>query len=350
MSKAAPTLFDEVYRAAFLYPKGFSPLFRQKMREARRFMLDEDMSAFLADIGWAAYKGTYFKEGYDLSDPSQLVTVTERYRKHVADTIDHVRHMARLPHKVTWIEWFEKPLARRAYEVYGSDMNEDLVPIKSGWLLMQHDKIETAFEGITFGVGITNFGSEGQYGLGIAPFTQCWQSEDMPLPFGSLYTLPTDELALSEVLTGLVGYKTPYIGIGNPGPYLPGYLARFNKDEFARNIVDQGGMMRYLLGLLATINELPVEFKHVTTSKGFMAKGNYRRFLDHSVITLKVPQTRYMALARKAVIAMRKRAHQVRGHWREDWRHPGQKIWIKEHQRGDASLGFVLHDYDVQKS
>ena len=58
---------------------------------------------------------------------------------------------------------------------------------------------------------------------------------------------------------------------------------------------------------------------------------------------------RYKALARKAVTMMRRRAHQVRGHWRDDWRHPGQKIWVKEHQRGDASLGFVLHDYTVEK-
>jgi hypothetical protein len=24
-----------------------------------------------------------------------------------------------------------------------------------------------------------------------------------------------------------------------------------------------------------------------------------------------------------------------------------ERIWIKEHQRGDASLGFVTHDYRV---
>src|SRR5690242_7553179 len=27
----------------------------------------------------------------------------------------------------------------------------------------------------------------------------------------------------------------------------------------------------------------------------------------------------------------------------------GRKTWIKEHQRGDASLGFVLHDYSVER-
>jgi hypothetical protein len=47
-------------------------------------------------------------------------------------------------------------------------------------------------------------------------------------------------------------------------------------------------------------------------------------------------------------VVARRRAHQVRGHWRRDWRHEGQRIWIKEHQRGDASLGFVTHDYHVE--
>jgi hypothetical protein len=63
---------------------------------------------------------------------------------------------------------------------------------------------------------------------------------------------------------------------------------------------------------------------------------------------------------------VRRRAHQVRGHWRKDYRHPllpgcvhvfddnmtcklcsGHKLWIAEHQRGDASLGFVTHDYEI---
>lgn len=26
----------------------------------------------------------------------------------------------------------------------------------------------------------------------------------------------------------------------------------------------------------------------------------------------------------------------------------GSRIWIREHQRGDASLGFVTHDYSVK--
>jgi hypothetical protein len=63
---------------------------------------------------------------------------------------------------------------------------------------------------------------------------------------------------------------------------------------------------------------------------------------------------------------LRRRAHQVRGHWRDNWRRPlsklcehefdadmvctrcrGHKIWVSEHHRGDAGLGTVIHDYAV---
>jgi hypothetical protein len=40
-----------------------------------------------------------------------------------------------------------------------------------------------------------------------------------------------------------------------------------------------------------------------------------------------------------------KRAHAIRGLWRKDFRRPGERIWIRDHERGDRSLGFVTHDY-----
>ena len=79
-----------------------------------------------------------------------------------------------------------------------------------------------------------------------------------------------------------------------------------------------------------------------------------------------MPETQCRKLALNTAALIRRRAHQVRGFWRSDWRHPlsplcahafddtmicrhcrGRKIWIAEHQRGDASIGFVTHDYSV---
>ena len=65
------------------------------------------------------------------------------------------------------------------------------------------------------------------------------------------------------------------------------------------------------------------------------------------MITLTVPAKRYETVAKRAIAIARRRGHQVRGHWRKDHWHPGERIWIREHVRGDTSLGFVMHDYAV---
>ena len=121
------------------------------------------------------------------------------------------------------------------------------------------------------------------------------------------------------------------------------------------------------MGVARDNQHLPVTFERVEPSKGYMARGGgYKKFLQHTVLHLTVPETRWRKLVGKTAAILRRRAHQVRGHWRKDWRSPlaslcehdfddhmkcrrcsGHKIWIAEHQRGDASVGFVTHDYEV---
>jgi len=114
-------------------------------------------------------------------------------------------------------------------------------------------------------------------------------------------------------------------------------------------MVANGQELRKALTLLAAINDVPIGVRHVEPSRGFIAQGRYRKFLDHNVITVTLPKGRDpQKVARQIIAKARRRAHQVRGHWRRDWRHEGLRIWIKEHQRGDASLGFVTHDYRVE--
>jgi hypothetical protein len=122
--------------------------------------------------------------------------------------------------------------------------------------------------------------------------------------------------------------------------------------------------------LLSTINDLPVRVTEVRPAKGFMAKGGFKKYLSYRTITLTIPAKDQKRVARQALALAHKRAHEVRGHWRKDWRHPlsvlcdhefdadekhmtcrhckGRKSWITAHQRGDASLGFAHHDYQVK--
>ena len=77
--------------------------------------------------------------------------------------------------------------------------------------------------------------------------------------------------------------------------------------------------LRDLWALLATINDLPVTFERVEPSKGYMAGGGgYKKFLQHTVLHLTVPETRWRKLVGKTAAILRRRAHQVRGHWRKE--------------------------------
>jgi hypothetical protein len=154
----------------------------------------------------------------------------------------------------------------------------------------------------------------------------------------------------AAVATGISSYRSAQVDfIPTPAGNLALDLATELKSEF--NIFHEvAGDLRYLWALLATINDLPVTFTDVRASKGYVARGRYRKFSDHRVINLKVPAARYRRIAARAIAVSRRRAHEVRGHWRRDYRHEGQRLWIREHTRGDASLGWVRHDYTVTRN
>ena len=90
----------------------------------------------------------------------------------------------------------------------------------------------------------------------------------------------------------------------------------------------------------ATINDIPTFIAPARLAKGFRAKAQYHRFLEHKVISLHVPQREEQPrkLARHIVATAKRRAHMVRGHWRQDIHHSGERISVREHQRGDAPV------------
>jgi hypothetical protein len=137
-------------------------------------------------------------------------------------------------------------------------------------------------------------------------------------------------------------------------------------------VAEIAGDLRYLWALLCTINDLPTQTNDVRATKGFVARGSYRRFQDHKVIHLHIPEKQYRRKAVHVIAITRSRAHQVRGHWRTDFRRPllalcehewmtpdekhlecklcgGRKLHIKEHMRGDPKLGVVTHDYVLER-
>ena len=348
MTKPAPTLADMIIR------EWQRPFYRQidpnnwlasHIAQARKFVLDESMSTFLADLGYSSLRLCNTKE-----KRCQL--------------IEGIRQLSRLPHALTWIEYDKQAHRRRVKEAYHSDIIADFdsVPDRSGWLLMQHPSLETSFMALHC---TSHSWEEGKRvdKPNSSQFAVAWSSDDSipPWPRDPHYHRArlaqigrSDEQMLATpagILTGVLEYTTDTVSaIAAPHitPKVAELYARQNERYFSP-IGELSHDLRYLWSLLATINELPTSRADIKQDRGYVSRGRYRKFSDHTVISLTIPVKRYQAVARRAIAIARRRGHQVRGHWRKDRYHPGERIWIREHVRGDTSLGFVIHDYVVER-
>lgn len=353
--KAGPTLIDTLYRASFrsepvMNWKSHADM-RAALQGARRFVLDDSMSTFLGELSSAAFAT---RPGYLWLD-----------RMH-AKLVEQLRVSARLPHKAVWFEYNLRRAQERSMALLKNPFNPLDSPKTEGVLLQQHPSLETA-------IIMHLFSDSGEvdkktgYQIYTFPVAYTWTTNEEQTPwqsaFGDVYKLKDGFYPDAQLATGVMRYRTRCVSIARESPLLMTVL-REDADKVIYLIKEWGGCMRRIWALLATLNDLPSQMTDIRQSKGFVAKGRYRRFLDHKVLTIHVPQKSYTKVARQLIAIARRRAHQVRGHWRMDWRNPGSsmcdhtwkadqtcsqcrahRLWIHEHQRGDASIGFVTHDY-----
>lgn len=346
--KETPTLIDAAIRAS-LKSDGVFPSLRPALLNARKFYLDESMSAYLSEISHRSFQDR------PVTDMAIL---------------DNVRHQARLPFKTVWIEYdgiaykkYTKEHWPNTYLQTGTlTEGDDAIP-RIGWLLQQHPTLETAFKASTIClVHDKTF---------MLPYTLTWRTEDGPPPWPT-FDLPVKN-SHSELATGVAGYNSESVR------YIYEYPKTTHSDAAIKtSIVEFVGEIRRIWCLLATLNDVPIISTVVTPAKGYFARGQYRKFVEHTVLTLKVPAKRSIAwVAKRALTNMKRRAHPVRGHWRLYHRGeavlcapsahvwaagvegsnqikctncPAWKTWIPDHQRGDASQAIVTHDYSVQKA
>jgi hypothetical protein len=344
-----PTLIDRIYAGTFEKETGEGPSrvsTRQMLYQARRFSLDDGMSSFLTDLSTTAFMG--------------------RLWEHRLAAVEAMRVGARAPFPLTWVEYNLKATIARMRDVYPFTsftgkvaFNPAEVPEREGWLIQQHPKIETAFQAFIYTydreAGIKGFD------CWRFPWSYCWTTVDSPLPYAQALTSWHDDCYVSPVITGVAGYNTNHAGV-ILDPHVHGQKGIEHSLALMR---EWAGALRRMWAFLSTLADLPVRETVVTQSRGFFRRGNYRKFLDHKTITLTVPATEHRKVARRVVLMARRRAHHVRGHWRLDWRFPGapgcahlfridgtcacgaKRMWITSHERGDASLGYVTHDYKI---
>lgn len=360
MSKKAPTLADALIRE-WLRPqyRQIDPdnAFVRRLAEARKFVLDDEMSAFCADLAWASLKTC------DTPYKAQLL-------------MDGMRTLARLPYPTTWIELSLRARATRAISEYNSPIDiEGGIPERVGWLLMQHPQLETAFMAVEC---VSHSWSKTDVREETPQPNVCamqWRCEDGSPPWPTIFEgdlrIPYrgDVMVVAAYLTGVASYRNNNVSL-TASPFASHDIVRaYLENSLFDPRQEMASDARYLWSLLATINDLPTSYTEVRPDKGFVARGRYRKFVEHRVVHLHCPVRKYRTVAKRAIAIARRKAHNVRGHWRRDWKKPltlgcahdfeggldgatcrhcgGHRIWVRLHQRGDAGLGFVLHDYEM---
>ena len=311
MSKTEATLADLIIREG-LRPnhknKYVSPSRAREIMESRKFVLDADASSFLVDLDYQNFRGKNIS-----------------YRKAIK-TFEYTRKLARLPHALTWIEIDNIAHAKRLEE-YDVTPKSDPGTLceRAGWHLGRAIN--------TYGLGIRTPGDNvfwGEFYLddgGVpawAPFTFFWTTEDRPLPVEYRPNLGYIEALMGMTVDRMDAYAiylTNKFGVLKNRPPHPGTdMEAIVKHALSR---DGGAVLRQILTLLATINDIPAGTRTVVPSHGYYSHGGrYRRFVEHSYITLNLPKGRDpIKVARHIITLIRKRAHQVRGHWRKHhWR------------------------------
>lgn len=366
-----PTLIDALYRASFRPEKNnhwrSNVEMRHALENARRFIIDEPMAAFMAELA----NESFLRAGVSFDN-------TERPQNALAPRIvDSLRRSARLPHDSVWIEYPLRAYQRRSNEIRASvPAAESEVPYREGWLIQSHPKIDNAYIMHLFTQSDSmNEDTDGIH-LWTFPFAFGWVSDDNPLPWRT--TVETRRMDgtpgfPSTFLVGIGGYERDNINCVR-SPLIEDIRAGL-EGPYHDLLMEWTGTLRRVWALLATIDHLPIVKGDVRQSKGFLARGRIRKYLSHQTITLNVPAKRdTRVLARQMVAIAHRKRHEVRAHWRDDWRNPpsrkcnphlwefvseddpdvircelchGRQIHIHKHERGDASLGYVTHDYRV---
>ena len=372
--------------------------YRQAMRQAQKFVLDNEFVAYATHIS-------------NNVKPEKLLARL---------------HLATLPYEVTWIEFDLHVKVREMRRFHGLQGVPDGVSPRMGILLERindtmctvtmvgedHDIVRPNLTGYIFSTDerTLNFN---QVFNGMTPFDAAYRADrlkKMPLfedvmnqpgsaelmrrvAHGSLWgysggdssgvVRSTSDLvthiALPSFLQrhGELGFTRFYDFFENTGRTIVKRMPAFSK-MISNEITEFSGMMRWLVCVLAMLNEVPTRSEYVMPSHtmrwGLIKRG---KAFDYHRLTLRLPKTKPVPyLERKLSNVERKhKAHKVRQFWRtylhaDHQCKPEEHAWeyddehgyalcgrcfayrrrIPEHVRGDPSLGWVHKDYVIKPS
>jgi hypothetical protein len=297
--------------------------------------------------------------------------------------------LARCPQEVVWIEWNNLAFTR-AQERFVGRLTEDPeeIPPRRGYLIRTH-KVESTYS-VTPVVELKQTGQVISLPFGMIVDTEgpvTHKTPRFPEPYAWMNEFEDEWNATvkGDVMWSMLNCPNRigmHAEMRLANTLIEGIM-KIQRDEgqpaaklYALELI--GGVINTVHGfaktavsMLCMLNEVPIRRFVYQPAGHFRAKGNLKPFLKNQIITLnlekgrKTPLKVVQGIIKEA--AWRCRAHMVKGYWRCDLVHtfddsPGDKwrwqwsrrykkecwqIWIKPHQRGDASLGWVNQQYEV---
>lgn len=343
---------------------------RRSMQQAKRFVLDDSMASFLADLASATFNS---------------VDYTRR-----PDIIASMRHTARLPYPVMWIEFNYRAFMKRQIEIGAKPMLEDQpfgpeTSIEHVGYLLEQNPIDEHQIKITEYFVLPRASSENPFDTSVTtddqittfPFVWLFRTDD-----GVFH--PNEKVATNaaEITTGIIGLRTDQIGVKYIGEISPRASKTVIKDwpdlgiqeRYITHsmVVETGGIVRYMLSFLSALNDIPSNNIVVQPHGSYVGGGQQRKPLDHTILRLVLPKnTTTIKLAKRLIAMARKRWHEVRPHWRTFIKELGpvcerhDHLWSEEDAsghahcskckawrvwivlpkgRGDPTLGEIHHD------
>lgn len=180
---------------------------------------------------------------------------------------------------------------------------------------------------------------------------------------GGPATITLDDLARPKELRDTLGIHV------EPMNTMLQHNVKKTFEEVFTFAMESRGDVRFAVTALALLNEVPCEFVTSRPAGRIITSSGSRPFLESRTVTINVPTKRRRYLIdqrlRNVESESRKKRHRVRGHWRTSdkfagpgwqWRYSERygryrwALWISDHERGDAALGWVDHTYEVQRA
>lgn len=349
-------------------------IYNSVVKQARAFTLDDEAVETIAAM---AFKG------------HPMEPATER-------RLDGYRSLARLPYPVMWIEYDYRVLDRWMVKK-GIPHDRPMFgkPERVGYLLDRIEANNVAFRIMTLGKMTDLTDRTREIGASMFPINQTVTNGPLKIkltPHPSHVQEYRDALEsgnkgglANAVAWGLIDPKTDVgsgalDGVVDNALYMTGEIEpeemtlehlRVNTltfyDLVAESMFEQSLDLRFVVAALALLNHVPVKYVGYRRPGHARPRIEQRPFLSTSIITINVPVSRRRLREINEHLKSRaggwhNRRHEVRGHWRIADREVSDKwerfydpeaetfrwrLWIKEHERGDSSLGSVQQYHHV---